>query len=230
MDSHFLLELLGYVASGLIAVSLMMSSILRLRLINMAGAFAFAVYGVLIHSYPVAVLNSFTVFVNVFFLARIFRAKEYFQLLELKPDSVYLPYFLKFYGKEIRRVVPDFEYHPTEKPLLLFILRDCNPVGVFIAEQKPDGVLRVLLDFVVPRYRNLKIGRFLFVEQAEFFRRRGIREIVIAPRTVEFGDYLAKVGFSPAGPQEGAFHIHYAAKEPPPLDKSPQKLNIVETI
>ncbi|MCX6894756.1 MAG: YgjV family protein [Verrucomicrobia bacterium] len=214
MDHRFLLELLGYVASVLIAVSLMMSSILRLRLINMAGALAFAVYGVLIGSYPVAVLNSFTVLVNIFFLVRIFRAKEYFQLLQLQPDSVYLPYFLKYYRKEIQRAVPDFEYHPAENQLLLFILRDCNPVGVFIAEQKPDGVLRVLLDFVVPRYRNLKIGRFLFVEQAEFFQRRGVREIVIAPRTAEFGAYLVKVGFAPAGRQEGAFNIHYAEKTP----------------
>lgn len=38
---------------------------------------------------------------------------------------------------------------------------------------QPDGVLQVTLDFVIPRYRDLKIGRFLFVEQAEFFRARG---------------------------------------------------------
>jgi predicted N-acetyltransferase YhbS len=65
---------------------------------------------------------------------------------------------------------------------------------------------------VIPRYRNLEIGRFLFVEQAEFFRERGVKEIVIAPRTKEFGAYLVKVGFEPSGRQKGAFRIRYADK------------------
>jgi len=94
----------------------------------------------------------------------------------------------------------------------LFILRDCSPAGVFIAEQKPDGVLRVVLDFVIPNYRDLKIGKFLFVEQVEFFRERGIKEIIISPRTAEFGAYLVKVGFEPAGRQERSFRIRYADK------------------
>ncbi len=212
MDKHFLLELIGYAASALIALSMMMSSILRLRIINTLGAVGFAVYGFLIHAYPVAALNSFIVLVNGYYLLQIFRAKEYFRLLKLKPDSVYLPYFLDFYGEEIRQILPDFEYRPSANHVLLFILRDCSPVGVFIAEQKPDGVLRVVLDFVIPGYRDLKLGRFLFAEQAEFFRERGVKEIVVSPRTKEFGAYLVKVGFEPAGRQAGAFHIRYADK------------------
>jgi hypothetical protein len=212
MEHRFILELVGYAASVLIAISMMMSSILRLRLFNLAGAAGFAVYGLLIHAYPVAVLNGITMVVNVYYLQRMLRTKEYFQLLKLHPDSVYLPYFLNFYGEEIRRILPEFQYRPSENQVALFILRDCNPAGVFIAEQKPDGVLRVVLDFVIPNYRDLKIGRFLFVEQAAFFRERGIKEIIVSPRTKEFGAYLVKVGFERAGRQEGSFRIRYADK------------------
>ena len=210
MQNHFVLELVGYAASVLIAVSLMMTSILRLRLINLIGAAGFSIYGLIIGAYPVAVLNGFIVLVNAVHLVRIFRAKQFFQLLPLKPDSQYLPYFLNFYGHEIHRILPNFQYRPSANQLLLFILRDCAPVGAFIAEQRPNGVLRVVLDFVVPRYRDLKIGRFLFVERAAFFKERGIREIIISPRTAEFGAYLVKVGFEPAMEQSGAFHIRYA--------------------
>ncbi|MGH7871132.1 MAG: hypothetical protein ACREQO_02810 [Candidatus Binatia bacterium] len=212
MEKHFFLELIGYGASALITISMMMSSILRLRIFNMAGAAAFAIYGLLIHAYPVAVLNGIIVVVNAYYLVRMLRAKEYFQLLKLKPDSVYLPYFLNFHGDEIRRILPEFEYRPSENQIALFILRDCDPVGVFIAAQKPDGVSRVILDFVIPGYRDLKIGKFLFVEQAEFFRERGIKEIIIAPRTKEFGAYLVKVGFEPAGLKRGSFRIRYTNK------------------
>jgi len=102
----------------------------------------------------VTVLNGITVTVNTFYLVRMLRAKQYYQLLKLRPDSVYLPYFLDFYGREIRRILPNLFYHPSENQIALFILRDCNPVGVFIAELKPGGVLRVVLDFVIPSYRD----------------------------------------------------------------------------
>ena len=212
MEHRFILELFGYAASALIAISLMMSSILRLRIINLAGAAAFATYGLLIHAYPVAVLNSCIVMVNLFYLVRMLRTKAYFQLLSLKPDSVYLPCFLDFYGDEIRRILPEFQYRPSANQVALFILRDCSPAGVFIAEQKPGGVLRVVLDFVIPHYRDLKIGKYLFVEQAEFFRERGIKEIVVSPRTKQFGAYLVKVGFESTGRQEESFRIRFADK------------------
>ncbi len=212
MENHFVLELIGYVASALIAVSLMMSSILRLRIINLIGSVGFTTYGVLIHAYPVAVLNGIIVLVNAVFLARLLRAKEYFQLLKLRPDSDYLNYFLNFYRKDIKHILPDFQYNPVENQMTLFILRDCAPVGVFIAQEKPGGVLQVILDFVIPRYRDVKIGRFLFVERADFFRELGIKEIVIAPRTKEFGAYLVEVGFEPTSRKAGSFRIWMADK------------------
>jgi hypothetical protein len=211
VDKHHLLEIVGYAGSVLIVISITMTSIVRLRIINLLGASLFATYGLLIHAYPVAVLNSFIVLVNSFYLARMLRTKEFFRLLPLKPDSEYLPYFLNFHRRDIQRILPDFEYKPSPQQLTLFILRDCNPAGVFIAEQRPGGVLRVELDFVIPRYRDLKIGKFLFVEQAEFFRRRGVREIIVSPRTKEFGAYLVKVGFEPADWQKGAFRIRFAS-------------------
>jgi len=85
-------------------------------------------------------------------------------------------------------------------------------VGVFLAEQKSPERLDVLLDFVIPRYRNLHIGRFLFVEQADIFRQRGIKEIVIQPRTKEFGAYLWEVGFEPTDARLRTFRIWIGEK------------------
>ena len=209
MDRHFYIELIGYAASALIAISMMLSSILRLRLINLAGVVAFAIYGLLIGSAPVAILNGLIVVVNAHYLLRMLRAKEYFHLLSLRPDSDYLSYFLGFHAKDIHENFPEFTHRPGENQVALFILRDCTPAGVFIAEEHPGGVLRVVLDYAVPRYRDFKIGRFLFVGQADFFRRRGIREIVVSPRTADFGAYLIKVGFEPLGDEHGSFLFRY---------------------
>lgn len=50
------------------------------------------------------------------------------------------------------------------------------------------------------------------MEQAEFFRERGVRGIIIALRTNEFGACLLKVGFEQTVRPEGSFRIQYADK------------------
>lgn len=204
MDGQWILEAVGYLASGLVAVSLMMSSILRLRLINLLGSGAFAVYGFLIHAYPVAAVNGFIVLINLYYLRQMLRTREYFRLLEIRADSEYLHAFLHFYAREIRRFLPDFAAPRGGHPLTLFILRDMVPAGLLIGEVEEGDRLRVELDFVIPAYRDFKIGRYLFAEQAEFFRARGIREIVSEGGSPEHQAYLRRMGFSPAGPEGGS--------------------------
>jgi len=64
----------------------------------------------LIHAYPVAVLNSIIVCVNIYHLRRMLRAKQFYQLLEIRSDSDFLAHFLKVYGTEIKRILPDFSF------------------------------------------------------------------------------------------------------------------------
>ncbi|HEX2208709.1 MAG TPA: hypothetical protein VHG93_13565 [Longimicrobium sp.] len=197
MDGQLVYEVIGYAASALVAVSLMMSSILRLRLINLAGSAAFALYGVLIHAYPVAAMNGFIVLINLFYLYRMLRTREYFRLLSVEPDSQYLRQFLSFYEREIRRILPDFHYTPAADHLAVFVLRDMVPAGLFIGRQERGGTLCVTLDFVIPQYRDFKIGRYLFQEERGFFRSRGFQEIESEPGNRKHAAYLRRMGFAP---------------------------------
>ena len=54
MNDHMMLELVGYFASLLVLISLLMTSVVKLRVINMIGSLIFAVYALLICSYPTA--------------------------------------------------------------------------------------------------------------------------------------------------------------------------------
>ena len=73
MDSLLSFELLGYMASVFVAVSLMMRSVTKLRMINLVGAILFTVYGLVIAAYPVAVVNGFIVLVNLYYLQQTWR-------------------------------------------------------------------------------------------------------------------------------------------------------------
>lgn len=68
MDILMSFEMLGYMASVFVAVSLMMRSLVKLRVINLVGAVLFTVYGLVIAAYPVAVVNGFIVLVNLYYL------------------------------------------------------------------------------------------------------------------------------------------------------------------
>jgi hypothetical protein len=188
-------ELIGYAASIMVAISLTMSSILRLRILNLIGAAIFALYGVLIGSVPVAVVNVFIVGVNIFYLTQLFGAKELFRLLQVAPDSEYLKHFLELMDTDIRRYLPEFAGPPADA-LCIFILRDVVPAGLFVGERRGDGSLLIHLDYVLPNYRDFKVGDFLFRQRSGFFRERGVRRLIARASTRRHTSYLERMGFA----------------------------------
>lgn len=192
------LQILGYTASILIAVSLLMRSIVRLRIVNMAGAATFSLYGFLIGAYPVGLLNLLTTCINAVQLVRLRNRTEIFRILEISLDAPYVRYFLEFEEKEIRRYLPQFRYDPQEQTFVLLVLRDLVPAGLVVGRLE-DSTLRVDLDYVVAQFRDLKVARFLFIDEAEYFRARGVREIVSPADTAEHATYLAKIGYRQVG-------------------------------
>lgn len=193
------LQLLGYAASILIAASLLMRSIVRLRILNLAGAATFSVYGFLIGAYPVGVLNLMTATINIVQLIRLRRRKEIFRILGIRTNAAYLQYFLDFQADDIRRFFPAFRYDAEEDGRLAWlVLRDLVPAGVLLGRRHGD-VLEVELDYVVPQYRDMKVGRFLFHDEADFFRELGFREIVGRGDTEVHAKYLRRMGFKAEG-------------------------------
>lgn len=68
MHNTALIEYVGYLASILIGVSMFMKDIVKLRFINLVGAILFTVYGFIIKSYPVAIVNLIISFTNIYYL------------------------------------------------------------------------------------------------------------------------------------------------------------------
>ncbi len=194
MDNPFLYELVGYVGSVLVALSLTMKSLLRLRVINLGGALFFVCYGFLIHALPVIVLNLLIVGVNVVYLAQMWKQKDYFKLMEVNFDSRYLGNFIDFYQKEIREFFPGYMFKPKSGQLVVFVLRNMVPAGVLIVRPQ-GGQAEIFLDFVIPGYRDFRAGRFLFEESAEYFLQKGIRQLTSAAGDLRHESYLKRMGF-----------------------------------
>lgn len=66
-------ELLGYAASIIVAISFTMKQIVKLRVVNFVGCVLFTIYGFAIDSVPVVITNGFIAGVNVFYLLRSYK-------------------------------------------------------------------------------------------------------------------------------------------------------------
>lgn len=194
-----ILSLFGYFASVIIAISMTMSSIVKFRWINMIGAFSFAIYGLLINAIPVTFLNGFIVAVDIYYLIKIYSKKEVFQILEISKDNKYLKEFLNFHKKDIEHFFPGFKYNPDMNTLSFFVLRNLNVAGAFLAHKEGDNTLMVGLDYVIPQYRDLKNGKFIYSHLKKYFVKEGIKKVSAIPLNKKHIKYLEKLGFVKEG-------------------------------
>ena len=201
-------ELLGYAASALVALSLTMGSVVKLRVLNLAGAVVFAVYGWLVGARPVLAVNAFIAVVNVVYLARMaWRRGDYFELMQVRdPGDPFLRRFLEFHAKDLGRFFPEFALDRLENPTIVFILRNMMPVGVMVCEPDGAGTLRIELDYVLPRWRDFRCARWFYREWGPILARNGFRRYVARADIGLHRNYLRKMGFRPDGERGAPWH------------------------
>lgn len=71
MISADFVEYIGYGASIFIVISLMMTSIVKLRVINSIGCFLFVLYGIYVSAYPVVISNAIIIVINIYNLYKL---------------------------------------------------------------------------------------------------------------------------------------------------------------
>ena len=191
------IEWIGYAGSVLIAGSLLMSNIWKLRWINLGGALLFIVYGVCVRSYPVLLLNVFIAGADAYWLYRISMRRDYFSLLRVAPDrSEFRDEFLSYYRGDIARYFPEFDWSRLEQLQSIFVLRNLMPVGLFVYEPRPSGVVNVAMDYVIPDYRDLKNARFFYAANQTALREQGFRMFATHSGVKAHQGYLRKMGFT----------------------------------
>jgi hypothetical protein len=198
VDSVFAYDLIGYLASSLIVLSLLMTSVLRLRLIGFVGAVVFAVYGLLIAAIPVVVTNGVIVLVHGFHLTKLLRARAtsaYFEVIRWPTEGVYLPRFVAYHADDIARSQPRFT-GMRDDHLAWVILRNAQPVGLVLARHDGSGTAQIDLDYVTPAHRDFAAGLNLF-SSSRVFTDHGINEVVARADTEAHRCYLREMGFEP---------------------------------
>jgi hypothetical protein len=205
--SENLFEWIGYAASLVVAVSLVMSSIVKFRWINLLGSALFAAYGFLIQAWPVCFFNSAIVFINLYFLYKIYSKKDEFKIIKTSENESLVHEFVDFNKKEIEKISPDFDFKLSDKEYNYFITRNMALVGLFLAHKESSGILCIDLDFVTPQYRDFKNGAFLYNSLQSSFEKSGIDTIKAIAKTDAHANYLKEMGFKSEDNHQFTKHI-----------------------
>jgi hypothetical protein len=192
-------ELVGYLASALIVLSLLMASVWRLRIINLVGAVVFTVYGALIGSVPVMLTNGAIVLIDLYYLRRMLRdraADAYFEVVATPPGSPLLQRFVAFHAEDIARFQPDFTGIHADQ-LAWAVLRDGVQVGAVLATRSGE-VATIELDYVSPAHRDQRAGTRFYATDT-LFAPHGITRLRTRAGVEAHRRYVTAMGFTPAG-------------------------------
>jgi hypothetical protein len=195
MNWQTVIEIIGYAGSLLVIVSMLMTSVIKLRVINTVGSLIFATYALIIHSYPTAIMQVCLITINVVSLYNLTKNKKDYSVIKVDKNDSYLKYFQEIHREDILKFFPDADRISAENVEVYFVCCGSNPAGLFCATRISDSELTILIDYATPFYRDCSVGKHLYKYLAEM----GIKKLSAKNDVLEHAAYLKKMGFKLQG-------------------------------
>ena len=190
-------QLLGYSASFIIFISLMMKSIIKLRILNALGCLLFVVFAFKTNSWPAVVMNIGIVFIDMYYFYKMMQIKDNFEILEVGKDNEVVRYFFEKNKQELATLFGSNALNKSEKIALYFRNNDIAGVVAYTVKDVPAGkIATLLIDFVVIKYRDLAVGKHFFIDDLSFWKRQGITTFTIEQPANAHIHYLKQLGFT----------------------------------
>lgn len=192
-------EVVGWVGSALVVLSLMQARVLRFRWMNLAGSVVATAYNAVFGIWPFVAMNGAIAVINVYWIRRLLRERHddgVYEVVEVEPDDAYLAHVMKVHADDIARFRSPAPA-PAHGSLAFLIARRDETVGLVLVDDVGDGVGHVELDWVTPRFRDFTPGEFVYRDSG-VFAEHGFRRLVTAARPGE-EEYLTRVGFTREG-------------------------------
>ena len=184
------LEIVGYIGSALVVISMLMTSVVKLRIVNMVGSVVSGTYAFIIGSFPLALMNVCLIIINLFNLYKLLRTRKQYDFLECKTDDTLLKYFIDRYEEDIRRYFGSYDLNKVDAAYCVLV--DGEPAGVTLGKKEKDGTIDLVIDYSIPAYRDCSIGKYLY----ESLPHVGIKHLTFEKGISRVHEsYLRKVGF-----------------------------------
>ncbi len=193
MSTRTVLEIFGWISSGLIVLSLAQARVWRFRIMNFAGAALGTMYNALLGIWPFAAMNAVITVIDAYWMVRLSREGRptHYDLLKVDHDDPYVQHFLKIHAKDTHSHFPQFDPGAPTRATVL-VLRGDETVGVVAISHTADSTAHVSLDYVTERFRDYTPATYVY-EDSGMFEQLGVRRIHV-PGTADH-KYLRRMGF-----------------------------------
>lgn len=186
------LELFGYLGSTLVVVSMLMASVVKLRIINTIGSVISGTYALIIGSFPLALMNICLIIINLYNLYKLLKTKQQFEIVPCSGADALVKYFLNHNHGDIQTFFPGYEAGSAEENAAYVVCCNGNPAGILLGRKLDNGTMDVILDYSVPAYRDCSVGAYLYRNLSTY----GVRKLVFGQKDSEAHvSYLKKMGF-----------------------------------
>ena len=196
------IQILGYAASLIVFISLMMKSLAKLRVLNAVGSLLFVVFALATDSLPTAFLNLGIVVIDVFYFIRMTRIKDNFEIMTVQKDNEIVRRFYRTNKKELDALFGEASFVKSEKIALFFRNDDIAGLLAYSSvvlpqsdSSVPESAAEILIDFVVPKYRDFAVGRHFFVKDISFWKEQGYTCLLSSVPDKRHIPYLERLGF-----------------------------------
>ena len=190
MDTATIYEIIGYVGSALVLVSFLMASVVKLRVVNAVGSTIFAVYALLIRSYPTMIMNICLVLINIYYLWKLRNSEPNYRLVAMQPGDGIVDFFLSEHREDISQCFPGRNWDDSELNRAFLVCHGDAAAGLLLGREK-NGVMDVALDYSTPAYRDSSEGRYLL----EHLPQEGLRLLRYEHAEEGHLGYLKKMGY-----------------------------------
>ncbi len=168
----------GYLASLMLIIALLVSNDLKFRWFNTAGNLAFITYAIFLQAIPVLITNCILLTINAWHLVKVYGRQEKFDLLEFSGEEAMAGKFIRFYQKDIADYFPSFREPDLRGNLNFVVLRDLVIANMFSARLRENGDAEVILNYTLVKYRDYKVGRYIFEKEKQFLLEKGVKRIL----------------------------------------------------
>ncbi len=206
MDTGMLIEIVGYAGSALVVVSMLMTSVVKLRVVNTIGSLIFMVYALIIGSYPTALMNLCLIAINVFQLVRLFRDQKQYDLVAVDLRDGFVTHFLEANLPDIQKWFPAFSLEGLAGDEAYLVCCSSQPASLFIGKRTLPGTLEIVLDYATPVYRDTSAGRYLYGQ----LKQKGCKTLVFRGEAPGHVAYLEKTGYRKSG--DGSYVLDLSAQ------------------
>jgi hypothetical protein len=198
------LDALGWAGSAVLILSLSLSNVLRFRILNLVASVMLTAFNAFLGIWPMVAMNGVIGVINVWHLTRLLRSRDdehVYEVVAVDPGSEYVRHLLRVHASDVDRTNRGFDLESVlagpGRAWGFLVMRGDETVGLMVLREelrdgRPSGDVRVELDYVTARFRDLSVGSFVYRSDGRLAG-LGMRRLLANSRMTD--DYFERVGF-----------------------------------